>query len=78
MTWNLRHSRRNKVLKSMYPPKVVKKPPFRQIMQNLPTIFLFGPREMETSNFTANCTKFAQFTNQRSESHEISAINTNF
>ena len=33
--------------KSMYPPKVVKKPPFRQIMQNSPTISRFGPRELE-------------------------------
>ena len=30
--------------KSMYPPKVVKKPPFRQITQNSPTISLFGQR----------------------------------
>ena len=33
---------------------------------------------METSNFTANCAKFAQFANQRSELREISAINANF
>ena len=46
-----------------YPPKVVKKPPFRQITRNLLTIFRFGPREMETSNFTVNCTKSAQFAN---------------
>ena len=56
-------------------PKVVKKPLFRQITQNSPTIFRFGPREMETSSFTANC---AQFANQRSESREISTINANF
>ena len=62
----------------MYPPKVVKKPPFRQIMQNLPTIFRFGPQEMETSNFTANCAKSAQFANPHSESREISAIHANF
>ena len=61
----------------MYPPKVVKKPPFQQITQNSPAIFRFGPREMETSNFTANCTKSAQFTNQHSESREISAIHAN-
>ena len=62
----------------MYPPKVVKKPPFQQIMQNSPTIFHFGPREMETSNLTANCAKSAQFTNQHSESREIGAIHANF
>ena len=44
--------------KSMYPPKVVKKPPFWQITRNSPTISRFGPRELETSNFTANCAKF--------------------
>ena len=62
----------------MYPPKVVKKPPFRQIMQNSLTIFQIRPREMETSNFTANCVKFAQFANQPSESREVSAIHANF
>ena len=62
----------------MYPPKVVKKPPFRQIMRNSLTIFRFGPREMETSSFTANCVKFAQFANQHSESREIGAIHANF
>ena len=64
--------------KSMYPPKVVKKPQFRQITRNSPATFRFGPREMETSNFTANCVKSAQFANQHSESHEISAIHANF
>ena len=64
--------------KCMYPPKVVKKPLFRQITQNSPTIFRFGPREMETSSFTANCAKFAQFANQHSESREIGAIHANF
>ena len=39
--------------KSLYPPKIFKMPPFWQIMRNLPTISLFGPRGMETSNFTA-------------------------
>ena len=62
----------------MYPPKVVKKPTFWQITRNSPTIFLFGPREMETPNFTANCAKSAQFANPHSESHEISAIHANF
>ena len=45
--------------KSLYPPKIFKMPPFRQIMRNSPTISLFVPRGMETSNFTANCAKFA-------------------
>ena len=64
--------------KSMYPPKVVKKPPFWQITQNSRTIFRFGPREMETSNFTVNCAKSAQFANPHSESRKISAIHANF
>ena len=69
--------------KSMYPPKVVKKPPFRQkpsfwqITQNSLTISLFGPRELETSNFTANCAKFAQFANLHSKSREIRTILAN-
>ena len=64
--------------KSMYPPKVVQKPPFRQITRNSLTIFRFGPREMETSNFTANCAKFAQFANHHDEPHEIHMIIANF
>ena len=63
--------------KSMYPPKVVKKPPFRQITRNSPTISRFGPRELETSNFTANCAKFAQFANHHVEPRKIHAILTN-
>ena len=63
--------------KSMYPPNVVKKPPFWQIMQNSLTISLFGPRELETSNFTANCAKFAQFANLHSESCKIRTILAN-
>ena len=43
-----------------------------------PVIFQFGPQEMETSNFTANCAKSAQFANPHSESREISAIQANF
>ena len=51
--------------KSLYPPKVfLKLPPFRQIMQNSPNIFQFKQREMEPSNFTANCAKIAQFAAQ--------------
>ena len=44
--------------KSLYPPKIFKMPPFQQITRNSPTISLFGPQGMETSNFTANCAKF--------------------
>ena len=59
----------------MYPPKVVKKPPFWQIMQNSPTIFQFGPGEMETLHlqriaqnplnspiYSVNHVKLARFT----------------
>ena len=62
----------------MYPPKVVKKPTFWQIMRNSPTIFRFGPQEMETPNFTANWAKSTQYANPHSESHKISAIHANF
>ena len=64
--------------KSMYPPKVVKKPPFQQITRNSLTISRFGPRELETSNFTANCVKFAQFANHHGESRQIRMILANF
>ena len=64
--------------KSMYSPKVFKMPPFWQIMRNSPTISLFRPRGMKTSNFTANCVKFAQFANHNSEPREICVIITNF
>ena len=64
--------------KSMYPPKVVKRPLFRQITRNLPTIPRFEPRELETSNFTANCAKFAQFANHHGESRQIRVILANF
>ena len=51
---------------------------FWQIKQNLPAIFRFELREMETPNFTVNCTKSAQFTSPHSESREISTIHANF
>ena len=63
--------------KSMYPPKVGKKPPFRQITRNSLTISLFGPRGMETSNFTANRAKFAQFANHNGEPRKIRVILAN-
>ena len=59
------------------PQSSQKKPPFRQITQNSPTISQFGPQELETPNFTANCAKFAQFANHHSESREIHAILAN-
>ena len=58
-------------------PQSSQKAPIRQIMQNSPTIFQSGPRDMETLKFTVNCTKSAQFANPLSESREISAIHTN-
>ena len=56
------------------PPKFLKLPPFWQIMRNSPTIFRFEQREMEPSNFTANCAKIAQFATLNNESREIRAI----
>ena len=61
----------------MYPPKVVKKPPFRQVTRNSQTIFQFGPREMETSHLQRIAQKPAQFANLLSKSREISAIHNN-
>ena len=58
-------------------PQSSQKAPFQQITWNSPTIFQFGPREMETLNFTANCTKSTQFANPLSESHEISPSHAN-
>ena len=61
--------------KSLYPPpKFLKLPPFWQITRNSPTIFRFEQREMEPSNFTANCATIAQFTTLNNESCEIRAI----
>ena len=59
------------------PPKFLKLPPFRQITQNSPTIFRFEQREMEPSNFTANCAKIAQFATLNNELREIRAILVN-
>ena len=47
--------------KSMYPPKVVKNPPFWQITQNWPTIFQFAPWKMTYPKSTANAAKSAPF-----------------
>ena len=64
--------------KSMYSPKIFKRPPFQQITQNSPTISLFGQRGVETPNFTANCAKFAQFANHHGEPRKICMIIANF
>ena len=58
-------------------PQSSQKAPFQQITRNSPTIFQFGPREMETSNFAVNCVRSAQFTDPPSKSCEISAIHAN-
>ena len=49
-------------------------PPLWQITQNSPTIFRFEQREMEPSNFTANCAKITQFATLNKKSCEIRAI----
>ena len=56
------------------PSKFLQLPPFWQITQNSPTIFRFEQREMEPSNFTANCAKIAQFATLNNELREIRAI----
>ena len=64
-----------KYQKSLYPPKVFKiAPPLWQITRISPTIFRFEQREMEPSNFTANCAKITQFATLNNESREIRAI----
>ena len=65
MSQNLRYSRYCLNIKSpCIPPKFLKLPAFWQTTRNSPTIFRFQQREMEPSNFTANCTKIAQFAAQ--------------
>ena len=56
------------------PPKFLKLPPFWQITRNSPTIFRLEQREMEPSNFTANCVKIAQFATLNNELREIRTI----
>ena len=56
------------------PSKFLQLPPFWQITRNSPTIFRFEQREMEPSNFTANCAKIAQFATLNNELREIRAI----
>ena len=67
-----------KYQKSLYPPKVFKIALIQQITRNSPTISRFKQREMETLNITANCAKFAQFTNDNSERRESHVIIANF
>ena len=45
--------------KSLYPPKVFKIAPILANYAKFADHSLFGPQEMETSNITANCAKFA-------------------
>ena len=45
--------------KSLYPPKVFKIAPISANYVKFADHSLFGPQGMETSNITANCTKFA-------------------
>ena len=45
--------------KSLYPPKVFKIAPILANYAKFTDHSLFGPQGMETSNITANCTKFA-------------------
>ena len=51
------------------PQSFLKLPPFWQITRNSPTIFRFEQREMEPSNFTANCVKITQFANPPAINH---------
>ena len=62
----------------MYPLQSSQKAPILANYAKFADHFSIGPREMETSNFIANCAKSTQFANPHSESHEISTIHTNF
>ena len=59
-------------------PQISLKPPIPSNSTKFADHFLIGPREVETSNFTANCAKFAQFANRHGESREIRTILANF
>ena len=50
--------------KSLYPPKVFKIAPISANYAKFADHFRFEQREMEPSNFTANCVKIAQFAAQ--------------
>ena len=64
--------------KSMYPPQSSQKAHVSANYAKFADQFSIGPREVETSSFTANCAKFAQFANHHGESREIRAILANF
>ena len=63
-----------KYQKSLYPPKVFKIAPILANYAKFANHFSFKQREMEPSNFTANCAKIAQFATPNNESREIHAI----
>ena len=63
-----------KYQKSLYPPKVFKIAPISANYAKFADHFSFKQREMEPSNFTANCAKIAQFATPNNESHEIHTI----
>ena len=60
--------------KSLYPPKGFKITPILANYVKFTDHFRFEQREMEPSNFTANCAKIAQFATLNNESREIHAI----
>ena len=53
-------------------------PHFGKLREICGPFFDLKQREMETSNITANCVKFAQFANDNSERCEIHVIIANF
>ena len=64
----------SKYQKSLYPPKVFKIARISANYAKFADHFSFQQREMEPSNFTANCAKIAQFATPSNESREIRAI----
>ena len=60
--------------KSLYPPKVFKIAPILANYAKFADHFSFKQREMEPSNFTANCAKITQFATPNNESREIRTI----
>ena len=63
---------------SCTPPQSSLKPPISANYMKFADHFPIGPREMKTSNFTANYAQFAQFANHHGESREIHVILTKF
>ena len=63
-----------KYQKSLYPPKVFKIAPILANYAKFADHFSFKQREIEPSNFTANCVKIAQFATPNNESREIRVI----